>query len=203
MKLKLSRTGGVMLLVAVVFAAAVLALRVRERAREATFFTDRRDRVWETRPVVVSASAAVSEQFTRQVREAVEALNDEIGCTVLTTRGAPVQVRVLAVDDDVPCKAKGEPLPDGAGAATYVCHDGTTDVLLDGLQVEPRKAHVLIKHELGHALGLDDDPGSDDLMAPHLPDASWQDVTRPLPWLSTKDRQALSRRYCMEVPDAK
>lgn len=198
MKLKLSKTGLAVLVGAVVMGIGIGALHLRDRAHERTFFPegDRRDRTWAVTPVAVAPSAGVNEQFARAVHDAVASINDQVGCNLLTLHGAPVQIRILAVTDDVPCQARGEPLPDGAGAASYVCHDGTTDVLLDGLQVEPRKVYVLLVHELGHALGLDDDPGSDDVMGPHLSEQSWQDVTRPLPWLSTKDRGALHARYC-------
>lgn len=195
--MKISNVGIAVLVGAVVMGAGIYGLRLRDRARERDFFPagDRRDRTWTVTPIVVSASAEVNRLFERQVREAVRAINDETKCNLLTTRGAPVQVRILSVSDDVPCKGAGEPLPDTAGAATYVCHDGTTDIVLSGLEVEGRKMRVLLKHELGHALALDDDPGSDDVMGPHLTEQSWKDTTRPLPWLSTKDRAALAGRY--------
>lgn len=213
--MKLSKIGAAMLAGAAVIALAITALHIRARRNEATTFPagDPRDRVWATTPVVVSASADVAKHFERQVREAVRDLNNEVGCTVLTTSGTTAQVRVLTIIDD-PCRDIGrpEPLPDTAGGATYVCPElvhgqpvpQVTDILLSGGLVEPRKAYVIIKHELGHALGLDDDPGSDDVMAPHLTEESWQDWRRPLPWLSSRDRTALADRYCNRGgPDAK
>lgn len=179
----------------VLLVVGIFAARGVDRAKERTFFGDKRDRMWAVTPVVVSASAAVNEQFKTQVAEAVRDINNETKCSLVTISGAPVQIRVLDVSDDVPCMGKGEPLPSTAGAATYVCEHGTTDILLSGLEVEPRKAYVLLKHELGHALGLDDDPGSDDVMGPHLTEQSWQDIVRPLPWLSSKDRKGLRGRY--------
>jgi len=202
-KLRISNVGLGMLALALVMGAGIGALRIREHNRERTTFPpgDRRDRVWQTVPIVVSASDIVMKQFRTQVGEAVRAINSETRCNLLTLHGAPAQVHILAIDDRDPCPgSRSEPLPKRAGAASYVCHDGTTDIVLEGQQVEPRKVLVLLKHELGHTLGLDDDPGSDDLMAPFLSDQAWQDVTKPLPWLSTKDREALANRYPQHCP---
>lgn len=199
MKIRISNVAWGMLALFVVMFAGIGALRIREHNREGSYFPpgDRRDRVWQTVPIVVSASASVLTQFQREVGEAIRAINDETKCNLLTARGAPVQVNILSIGDRDPCPgSESEPLPKRAGAASYVCHDGTTDILLSGLEVEPRKVHVLLKHELGHALGLDDDgPNGEDLMAPFLADKTWQDTTKPLPWLSTKDREALANRY--------
>lgn len=182
--------------------AAIAALAIRASRNEATFFQDARDRRWPVTPVVVSYSADVAKAWEAQVQDAVRRINDEAGCTVLSTSGERPDIRIITPLDDSPCANAGRAAnPDEPNASTHVCLSGTTDIVLDKGAGHIREAYLIIKHELLHALGLDHDPSG--ILAPRLPDWSWERIDVPGEMLSSADRLALADRYCTEVPDAR
>lgn len=190
--------GSALMVFGIVFGA------LRASRHEPTTFQDARDRIWPVTPVVVGASADVEKAYGQQVRDAVMRINGEVGCTVLSTHGAPVAIRIITAIDDSPCANAGQPVnPDDDGAVTHVCSRGTTDIVLVRGGWHIHQAFLIIKHELLHALGIDHDPSG--LMATRHPDWNWQAATFDLPgeMMSEADRRVLAARYCMEPADAR
>lgn len=163
---------------------------------------------WPVTPVTVDFTASIGDPFSRQIWEAVNAVNDAVGCTVLSTSGAEARIHILTSMDRAPCGG-ALAAPPTKLASTYFCPsrwDG------DGMRLPPevdivvdkaghiREAFLIIQHELGHALGLPD--GSGDVMAPSVFEEDWKTTARPLPTLPVAGARAIARRYCERgLPD--
>lgn len=136
-------------------------------------------------PVTVGWDPQSFGDFSTQLRQAIDLINDEVGCPVLSPSGTAGQITLLTGFERDHCP--GTPLGPKDTAATYYCGGGTVDIHVQRL-TDITTALQVFRHELGHGLGLAHDPSG--LMAPRLV------VTTPLEGLSRKDRRAIADRMC-------
>jgi hypothetical protein len=178
----LNRTRIVVFALSAVIAAAIPLVAYRDYIREP---------VW--MPEVVPFDAPVTVGwggdlvgYEDEIRAAVAATNDEIGCSVLSLTGTTGTITLLTSLTRAPCG--GFQVRHPGRPTTVFCKGGESiDVQVDRLG-ESVEALQIFRHELGHAIGLAHDESG--LMAPTIA------VTTPLHSLSTKDRRALRARYC-------
>lgn len=138
-------------------------------------------------PVTVGWDPRSFGDYTTQIRQAIDLINDEVDCAVLSPAGTAGQITLLTGFERDHCP--GTPLSPKDTAATYYCGGGTVDIHVQRL-TDITTALQVFRHELGHGLGLAEDPPGQGVMSDPLP------VSSPLLGLSRKDRRAIADRMC-------
>lgn len=145
---------------------------------------------WESMPLVVAI-----DDFGEPARVAIEIWNERLGCQVFREGSEHVHVIVRSADGE-PCGSfDARALKSHERAGTWLCpgHDGWVAEIQISQPGNVWQQAWIVTHELGHALGLDDDrPGEFGVMRPTTPNEDR--IIRP----SDKDTEALRDLYCAQ-----
>jgi predicted Zn-dependent protease len=138
---------------------------------------------WLNVPISVQMEDDPSLGWEKELKTAVRRWNDDVGCDIFVVVDAGAVVKVVH------------------GGSHPTMRGGTTAILIN--QIPNRatiemynvgqndKAYIVLLHELGRVLGLDDDPQSCSAMNRNVVEC---DVMRVR--ITDKDRKAVRRRYC-------
>lgn len=185
--MKLSRVGIAVVAGAAALALLLVALNVRNDRRDVQLMAEAPE--FQVTPVGVDFTRTIGDPFGRQVWEAVNAINDAAGCTVLSLSVAPAHIHIVTSFDRQPCGG-AKPAPGSVEASTYFCPDGSVDIVVDKAG-STTEAYLVVQHELAHALGVPH--GDRGLM---LARPEWEQVPFPLPTLEKWEARAVAARYC-------
>lgn len=141
-------------------------------------------------PVSVDFTRTIGDPFSRQIRDAVDAINDAAGCNVLSLAGDQPRVHIITSFDRAACGG-AKPAPASVEASTFFCPDGSVDIVVDKAG-SITEAYLVVQHELAHALGV---PHGEGPLMRARP-GGWDQVPFPLPTLEPAEGRALADRYC-------
>lgn len=123
---------------------------------------------------------------------AIKMWNDAAGCTVLTKTTSRSEADIVVkATDGTPCGVAGAAgmLPDHAGGAYIQGDCAEVHVAYPG---GLRQQLVVVAHEIGHLLGLGDDPSGCRIMRGSVERV----VACPILLVSDRDGKTLGDRYC-------
>lgn len=186
MKLKLSTVG--LLVLATGLAALIVTLNLRQDRRTIALMAEAPE--FAVTPVSVDFTRTIGDPFYRQIRDAVDAINDAAECNILSLAGDKPRIHIITSFDREPCGG-AKPAPGSKEASTYFCPDGSVDVVVDKAG-STKEAYLVVQHELAHALGV---PHGDRGLMLARPQG-WDQMPFPLPTLEKWEARAIARRYC-------
>lgn len=187
--MKLSKVGIIVVAGAAALAAFLVTLNLRQDRRTIALMPEAHE--FAVTPVGVDFTRTIGNPYSRQILDAVNAINDAVGaCNVLDLSVTPARIHIITTFDREPCGG-AKAAPSSKEASTYFCPDGSVDIVVDRAG-STQEAYLIAQHELAHALGV---PHGDRGLMLARPQG-WDQVPFPLPKLEKWEARAIARRYC-------